>query len=123
MREAIGQRLEKIFELMDSDGNGHIDEQEGLAIARALGDKDPQKWWESLLKHVDVDGSGTIEQEEYVSFMVAAYQGAEVSAATEELERMFTKLDEGLARKALQSPRGAHAEQSYRVAQQASSTS
>lgn len=94
--------LTKIFQLMDSDKNGHIDEQEGWAIGRALGASggDAKKWWDTIVT-ADTDGSGTIELEEWLAYNLAAYKGKEASGLLE-LQAMYERLEMNLARRTQQ---------------------
>jgi len=94
--------LTKVFQLMDSDKNGHIDEQEGWAIGRALGGSggDAKKWWDTILA-ADTDGSGTIELDEWLAYNLTAYKGKEGSGLLE-LQAMYERLEQSLARRAQQ---------------------
>lgn len=91
--------LTKVFKLMDSDNDGHLDEREGWAIGRALGGSgaDARTWWTTILA-ADTDKSGTIELNEWLEFNKAAYAGKE-AAGLVELQVMHDRLEESQSRR------------------------
>ena len=68
LRTVLGQ----IFDLLDADKSGHIEEAEGLAIAHHMGSSDKVAFWESMIRDMDTDGDGKISKLEYIDFNVSS---------------------------------------------------
>ena len=60
----------KIFKQYDFDDSGGLDRSELVVILEQLGIKDAQYVVDWLLKIYDTDGSGTVEEEEFMAFIV-----------------------------------------------------
>jgi Ca2+-binding EF-hand superfamily protein len=90
--------LTKIFRMMDASGDGHIDEQEGWAIGRALGGSgaDAKLWWDTIID-ADTDGSGTVDLKEWLAYNQKAYRGNELTGLGE-LQMMHDRLEQSLSR-------------------------
>ena len=93
-----------MFATMDLDGDGEIDEQEGVAIGRMLAGGDAAKgkvFWDELLAAADTDDSGTVSREEYLAF---GRKHTDIKAV-DTLQLHLARLEEATARRALQSHR------------------
>ena len=94
METPRGPVLRKMFKAMDTDGDGSIDEREGLAIGRVLaGDTaGAVQFWEQLRKGADSDGDGVVSLDEYLQYsraQTASRNPEEVSRGLEEhLQRL-----------------------------------
>ena len=88
--------LNAVFDLLDGDGDGHIEEAEAVAIGRALGLANPNDYWAEL-REMDTDGDGKISRAEYLAGMA----GMDAGKAQMLREELATKL----ANKAVQSER------------------
>ena len=66
-----GPILKKMFAEMDSNGDGVIDEKEGLAIGRLLAGGnagEAKRFWEEMKAGADTDKNGTVSLDEYVNY-------------------------------------------------------
>jgi hypothetical protein len=61
--------LRKAFAIFDGDGNGKIDAQELRNLLVAMGNDATEEDAQNLMKLVDLDGSGTIEFDEFANAM------------------------------------------------------
>jgi hypothetical protein len=101
-RSSLNPWVTKIFALMDVDGDGHVEEAEGVAIGRILSGGDGQKareWWTSMLSIADADCSKTLTLDEWRAYVGKAYDGKDVARAEMELARLYERLELGLARR------------------------
>ena len=93
--------LRKIFQHMDANGDGVIDELEGVAIGRLLngGSADAgQRFWQQLLLDVDTDVSGDVSLTEYLAYGRKVYAPSD----TLQLEIHLQRLEENASRQARQ---------------------
>ena len=59
--------LEKIFKLMDKDGNGQLDKDEVMnGYEEHFGIRMTEENVDAMFKAVDIDGNGTIDYTEFV---------------------------------------------------------
>jgi Ca2+-binding EF-hand superfamily protein len=66
------QRLSRVFRTLDSDNNGHLDRAEVTMALRDLDDQDEEAILDevdTLFDLVDLDGSGAIEEDEFLFIM------------------------------------------------------
>lgn len=99
-----GPILAKMFDEMDANGDGQIDEKEGVKIGRLLAGGDAtmgKQFWAELKAGADDDGDGRISKEEYVRY------GRSVTdaKAAHVLQLHLARLEEANARQARQSHR------------------
>merc|ERR1711934_122596 len=82
--------LKEIFALMDANGDGSIDEDEGIAIGQAMGESKDQarKSWQAMCKDMDDDGNTAIELEEWLKF----YKKSLKDAVLEDVISMLTQM-------------------------------
>ena len=66
----VKEILEEVFKLMDANGDGGIDEDEGVAIGMAMGESEEvaKNSWKAMCKDMDDDGNTTIELPEWLAF-------------------------------------------------------
>jgi hypothetical protein len=103
----LGRLTSETFELMDLDGNGCIDEREGIAAGQVLGNvnNDARAWWEAVMQE-DADGSGTIYPAEWAAFVQSRVAAGALSL--HELQSMRLRL---VAAQRVQEPFGEEAQQ------------
>merc|ERR1712144_143391 len=82
--------LEEVFHLMDDNGDGGIDEDEGVAIGIAMGENEEQakKSWKAMCKDMDDDGNTTIELPEWLEF----YKKSLKDAVLDDVITMLTQM-------------------------------
>merc|ERR1712072_795416 len=88
--EKIKGLLTEIFHLMDDNGDGSIDEDEGVAIGKAMGESEEQakKSWKAMCKDMDDDGNTTIELPEWLDFYTKSLKDAVLKDVTDMLTQM-----------------------------------
>merc|ERR1711924_509021 len=88
--------LTDVFNLMDDNKDGHIDEDEGVAIGLAMGESEEQarKSWKAVCKDMDDDGNTTIELPEWLDF----YKKSLKDAALDDVLSMLTQMKETIAK-------------------------
>lgn len=91
------ERLEEIhrtFSMFDRDGDGCISAEELGEVLRALGQPASRAELEAMVHTVDLDGSGTIELNEFmVLFLPTDPSWATQSGGDEDLRSAFADLD------------------------------
>lgn len=100
METPRGPVLRKMFKAMDTDGDGSIDEREGLAIGRVLaGDTaGAVQFWEQLRKGADSDGDGVVSLDEYLQYSRAQTASRNPEEVSRGLEEHLQRLQESRAR-------------------------
>merc|ERR1711900_26017 len=90
----IKEILENVFNLMDDNGDKHIDEDEGVAIGMAMGENEEQarKSWKAMCKDMDDDGNTTIEMEEWLGFYEKSLKDAPADKVKQMLQEMLKKI-------------------------------
>jgi len=74
LRRAFESEAHRIFRLADGDGSGYLDYEEIMGLM--LDEMGQARFEEfSMFWEVDVDGDGRISEEEWMKFMMAAYEG------------------------------------------------
>jgi len=68
---AMRAPLEWVFEQLDDDGSGFIEEREGLKVGKWLGGGggDLLAFWTKMKADMDADGDGKVSKEEFVTWM------------------------------------------------------
>ena len=100
-----GPRLQKLFNLMDSNKDGHIDEMEGVAIGRLLfggNAKSGMEFWQQLLSQSDFNQNRKIELHEYLQYCRSLSSGRDAREVAQELEQSIDRLEVAKARESLQ---------------------
>ncbi|XP_053689100.1 calmodulin-beta-like [Sabethes cyaneus] len=69
LSEEQERQFRRMFETFDKDGNGSITASELGMVVRALGMNPSQAEVEQMIHEVDLDGSGTIELNEFLVLM------------------------------------------------------
>ena len=69
--DADVDELWRAFGVFDADGNGEISAEELGQVMRALGQAPRLVDLRALIKEVDVEGSGTVDFEEFKALMIA----------------------------------------------------
>merc|ERR1711924_215130 len=82
--------LTDVFNLMDDNKDGHIDEDEGVAIGLVMGESEEQarKSWKAMCKDMDDDGNTTIELPEWPDFYKKSLKDAVLDDVVQMLEQM-----------------------------------
>merc|ERR1712139_559380 len=93
--------LKEIFSLMDANGDGSIDEDEGIAIGQAMGESKDQarKSWQAMCKDMDDDGNTTIEIEEWLGFYKKSLADAPIDDVLPMLNSMRDTIKESKEKK------------------------
>jgi len=84
--------LKEVFDLMDLNGDGHIDEEEGKALGLALGEtpEEAKESWEDMMRVMDGEGdfqerNGMVELEEWIAFYQKKVREAPVKQVLKQL--------------------------------------
>lgn len=78
-RTYTSKELKHLFSNMDADGNGRIDEEEMLAVIKALGKDVSPKQVTEFFRLYDEDGNGTIEWDEFEAVYEKIRASAEIT--------------------------------------------
>merc|ERR1711934_717635 len=101
--ETVGEKGEKvdgilkaIFHAMDDNGDGELDESEGIAIGQAMGESEEQarKSWKQMCSDMDVDGNTTIDLAEWASFYKKSLKDADLKDVMEMLNQMLATIQQ-----------------------------
>ena len=105
--DAIKPILGRIFELLDQDGNGYIEEREGLAAGKALFSNvhKAKQWWDELLVYADNDMDQRVRLQEWCDFQLENRSDQPLAVARRELQQMLEELEANKARVTLQKRR------------------
>ncbi|EFC43922.1 predicted protein [Naegleria gruberi] len=68
------RRYREIFQLVDRDGGGSIEQEELGTLMRTLGLKPSEEEIQEMMKEADADNSGAIDFEEFVAVMSRSVQ-------------------------------------------------
>merc|ERR1712072_606909 len=87
---AIDAILKDIFQLMDANNDGSIDQDEGVAMGQAMGESAEQakKSWKAMAKDMDDDENATIELEGWQKFYKQSLKDAPLDDVLNMLEQM-----------------------------------
>merc|ERR1712072_1438936 len=90
--------LEEIFEIMDKNKDGKIDNEEGVAVGIAMGEDEEtaKKSWKGITNDMDADGNQAVEKSEWVGFYVKQLSDAPLDAVQAKLGAMKEKMAAGM---------------------------
>jgi len=90
--------LEEIFEIMDKNKDGKIDNEEGVAVGIAMGEdaETAKKSWQGITNDMDADGNQAVEKSEWVGFYVKTLSDAPLDAVQKKLGAMKEKMAAGM---------------------------
>jgi len=87
--------IKDAFRNADINHNGHIPKAKLADLMRTLGHDLKQHELRDLMEHVDTDGSGTIEWDEFLPLMAAMVKEKEEQAFYKQLFKMLDKKNKG----------------------------
>ena len=72
MSRCAAIELTELFDVIDADGGGDLDEQETKRYLSVLGtsDADLDERWSTMLAAADTDGDGMIDREEFLTYIL-----------------------------------------------------
>jgi len=87
--------LTEMFGLMDGDKDGHIDEKEGVAFSKIMGEDDARaaNSWMLMCQAMDKDASATIELPEWVGWVGTQLKGAPIENVVKMLDDMKAHIE------------------------------
>ena len=109
-----GPVLKKLFKLFDENGDGEIDETEGLKIGRTLAGgsvEAAQKFWSDLKEAADTDHSNTVSLDEYLAYSRKQTESQDVDRVVTSLNASLARLEEAHAREQQQNARAVESEE------------
>eukprot|EP01044_Picomonas_judraskeda_P035191 COSAG03_NODE_14943_length_446_cov_1.172911_2_plen_81_part_01 len=61
-----------LFDIIDVDGGGDLDEEETKRYLKAMGVAEPEldARWQAMLEAADTDGDGTIDRSEFLTYIL-----------------------------------------------------
>jgi len=83
------------FELFDKDGDGTITTKELATVMRSLGQNPTEAELQDMINEVDIDGSGSIEFNEFLTMMSKKIKENESSNDIREAFRVFDRNGDG----------------------------
>ncbi|KAL6905688.1 hypothetical protein ACP4OV_003289 [Aristida adscensionis] len=86
------KEFKEAFVLFDKDGDGTITTKELGTVMQSLGQSPTQAELEEMIAEVDVDGSGSIDFEEFLSLLARKARDAD-AGAEEEIREAFLVFD------------------------------
>jgi len=81
------------FDIFDHDGGGDINTNELGRVMKLLGQSPSKDELDQIVEAVDVDGSGSIDFDEFLIMMVMQLKEENKSASDEEVKEMFRLFD------------------------------
>jgi len=81
------------FDIFDHDGGGDINTNELGRVMKLLGQSPGKEELDEIVAAVDVDGSGSIDFDEFLIMMVMQMNEENKSASDEEVKEMFRLFD------------------------------
>ncbi|CAK8672655.1 unnamed protein product [Clavelina lepadiformis] len=91
-KEQISE-FKQAFDIFDEDGGGDISTNELGRVMKMLGQNPNREELAKIVEEVDVDGSGTIDFDEFLIMMVMQIAEEGKTAGEEELRDLFRLLD------------------------------
>jgi len=85
--------FKQAFDIFDQDGGGDISTRELGRVMKLLGQNPTREELAKIIEEVDVDGSGTIDFDEFLIMMVMQIEEEGKTASEEELKEMFRFMD------------------------------
>jgi len=85
--------FKQAFDIFDQDGGGDISTRELGRVMKLLGQNPTREELAKIVEEVDVDGSGTIDFDEFLIMMVMQIEEEGKTASEEELKEMFRYMD------------------------------
>merc|ERR1712224_2168 len=81
------------FDIFDHDGGGDINTNKLGRVMKLLGQSPSKEELDQIVEAVDVDGSGSIDFDEFLIMMVMQLKEENKSASDEEVKEMFRLFD------------------------------
>merc|ERR1712119_169562 len=81
--------FKQAFDIFDQDGGGDISTRELGRVMKLLGQNPTPQELDKIIEEVDVDGSGTIDFDEFLIMMVMQIEEEGKTASEEDLKEMF----------------------------------
>ena len=88
--------LKEAFSLFDKDGDGSITTKELGIVMRQLGQNPTESELQDMVNEIDIDGSGTIDFQEFLSLMARKSQDNDVEDELIEAFKVFDRDGNGL---------------------------
>merc|ERR1712159_619777 len=90
--------LEEIFDLMDKNKDGKIDDEEGKAVGIAIGESEEKaaQSWVGITNDMDADGNKVVDKAEWVGFYTKTLTNAPLDVVTDKLTQMKEKMAAGI---------------------------
>jgi len=85
--------FKQAFDIFDQDGGGDISTRELGRVMKLLGQNPTPQELDKIIEEVDVDGSGTIDFDEFLIMMVMQIEEEGKTASEEDLKEMFRFMD------------------------------
>jgi len=96
-RESLSEEMiaefKMAFDIFDHDGGGDINTNELGRVMKLLGQSPGKEELDEIVAAVDVDGSGSIDFDEFLIMMVMQLNEENKSASDEEVKEMFRLMD------------------------------
>jgi len=96
-RESLSEEMiaefKMAFDIFDHDGGGDINTNELGRVMKLLGQSPSKEELDEIVQAVDVDGSGSIDFDEFLIMMVMQLNEENKSASDEEVKEMFRLMD------------------------------
>jgi hypothetical protein len=106
MADEVRESLAWVFDLLDEDGSGFIEQSEGLMTAKYMGASDNGAFWEKMKADMDTDGDGKISKEEYVMWMAVNTFKEDRKGVLEFRAEIDAKVTQARGMQAMNSARG-----------------